>query len=257
MELARRPRHGPVGDPEGLEHHRIGKRSDALGDAPARHLGTIEQVTGDLAPPFAQLVVGAHLRRPLPQPLAVGRHQRLETRRHVVELRQSLHADLDVVDVRGDDARHLALGNPPRRDMTADAALHEHPGRHAVTHGVLADVAVVEIGHPFVVVAGREAPRIGPRHEARLVGEGDVRLEDERLVFDRLRRHRPMVDQEDGDREVVFEGAFGGEDAAGGDETEAAAVRNLLGSRPTIRIEDELDSLRPLDAPPQLAKPSR
>ena len=161
--------------------------------------GAGEQLPRDLA---ARGAVGGHILAF--DPLAILAHEGEELSAGLVGVgkpRQILHAERDPLEPRRGHELDLGLGDPARLDRVASPVrFHGGMGRDAVAHGVLVDVAVLQVADPLVPLAVVASPDVRAGHERLLGVDLELRLERETRVPEFVGGRASVVHQEHGDR---------------------------------------------------------
>ncbi|MCZ7679820.1 MAG: hypothetical protein M5U28_14075 [Sandaracinaceae bacterium] len=194
--------HGAVGEPEGLEHLRVGRQSlDATADPRPRHLGLLDQLGLGGAP---RVAVDVDLGL-VDQPRTVGvddGHQALARFVAGLDLRQHLHVDGAALRrIAGAHAAHLVMGQPRGADARHAVLARRHLHRHAVADGVLMALAELEIGDLIIPLVAALAAPVGAGVEPRLVRDLHLHLEQElRVLLRRLLVRRAVVHEEERER---------------------------------------------------------
>ena len=120
--------------------------------------------------------------------------------RTIGQLGEGVHAKLNVRDLGRGDELDLGRGNPARPGGVARAfGVDLGMRRDAMSHGILVDVAILQIGDALVPLLGRVALEVGSGNQRLGRVDGQPGLEDESLVTQLVRARDTVIDQEDGD----------------------------------------------------------
>ena len=159
-------RHCPIGDPKGFEALRIIQQLDALFDALRGDLGAVQQfgrrsLRGGAATWVPSSVVASiqvvYCVTKLPS-LALAAAPS-------ASCCEGIHRQLDVFQVRRCNPLDLRFGNPAGADGVALAVSQNCLGGDAVPDGILARIAILQVGDSFVPVVAFQAAQIRTRNE--------------------------------------------------------------------------------------------
>ena len=109
--------------------------------------------------------------------------------------------------------------------------LEDRLGRHAVSHGELVGITVLQVAHPLIPVVALQTAQVRPGHQRRVAHHFQLRLERKSLVTDNIGGWRAAIDQEHGNRSDARRKstvlAITGDWAGGQDDAQAVAIGHI------------------------------